>query len=508
MGLRYWNHDNATNITESITNVLGSITNIMPAVTNIGTSHISIQASQDVYSNYHSMTNLSGAVASNIHLRAVYDLDSRGFPGSFEVYYSINNGPEILGYAGGKLPADFAFSKYKWSVKAMDAAGANWVVGDEVLLDNLVVTKLAAESLPPSSYLLEEWTFDAEPNGTSYSGLINSAPDPYGKAEWGSDTATVYVNDGELHIAKSAGLYKAANLSQGGITEGRFELSWQWSADVEGGTQVNGATLRHTLKDLTANKELLTVAFVRQIDGFMIGAWNNVTKTHVASAALNPGGQVTNVAVRAVVDMDTDTYDLYYTSEGGSEQEIAKGVALDIAGGNMDAIRMVGFFGDKKMGPNDYFETDNLQLMGLGDVLSSEELYLAWLNEYPDVGAETEMDDNPDGDALNNLGEYAFGGDPSDGADIGHRCSAEMVRREGSDYIDYVYAARTNGVELGLSYMPEFRGNLVYGSWTNDASLYSVIGTGTAEDGFETITNRVNAEAATRFIRTHATMTP
>lgn len=45
----------------------------------------------------------------------------------------------------------------------------------------------------------------------------------------------------------------------------------------------------------------------------------------------------------------------------------------------------------------------------------SPDLFGGWIAAYPDVGAMTAKNDDPDGDGQSNLMEYAFDGDPASG---------------------------------------------------------------------------------------------
>lgn len=99
---------------------------------------------------------------------------------------------------------------------------------------------------------------------------------------------------------------------------------------------------------------------------------------------------------------------------------------------------------------------------------------------------------DPDNDQLENLGEFAMGGDPGDGNDTGYpqrwiQVDGEMVfihpRRIGSE----------------LTYLVETSTNLVSNGWTN--SGYAVSGIGAIDADFESITNDVSTSGSQGFVR-------
>ena len=115
--------------------------------------------------------------------------------------------------------------------------------------------------------------------------------------------------------------------------------------------------------------------------------------------------------------------------------------------------------------------------------------YEAWIANYPTAGVLTNRTDNPDNDALNNLYEWGLGGDPTNGADIGHLPTYGMVEFGGTNVLEYVYPKRNNADIVGLTYHLEQNTDLITGNWTNDN--YLVGGTGTLDGEFNSVTNTV-----------------
>ncbi len=133
----------------------------------------------------------------------------------------------------------------------------------------------------------------------------------------------------------------------------------------------------------------------------------------------------------------------------------------------------------------DYFYVDDVEFRAVVDA------YQVWSDGYGLAGTNALMGANPDGDALNNLAEYALGGSPTNGT-VAAGILPSMGAVNGS-VLEYIHRRRTNHVELGLSYWVERNTNLVSGTWTTNG--VSISGTAPAETGFETVTNEISTSA-------------
>lgn len=109
------------------------------------------------------------------------------------------------------------------------------------------------------------------------------------------------------------------------------------------------------------------------------------------------------------------------------------------------------------------------------------------------VSPGTELDDD-DGDGLDNLSEYALGGNPTDG--VTSSASLPELMYTGSGF-EYVHAQRTNGA--GVVYYLEISDDLVSGSWSNAG--YTVVGTNVTGGALDFVTNQVPAVDSQKFIR-------
>ena len=126
--------------------------------------------------------------------------------------------------------------------------------------------------------------------------------------------------------------------------------------------------------------------------------------------------------------------------------------------------------------------------------------FSAWIGQYPGVGSSTNKMDNPDGDSLDNLSEWALGGNPDDAGDIGHVPASGLVDEGGTNWFTYGYAKRNDAAALGLTYTVEQNTDIGFPSWTNDN--YEVVGSGGLDAEFDTVTNRMPTEAESKqFLR-------
>jgi hypothetical protein len=137
------------------------------------------------------------------------------------------------------------------------------------------------------------------------------------------------------------------------------------------------------------------------------------------------------------------------------------------------------------------------------------EFWEEWLSGFS-LGAGTNMLDDADGDMLQNLAEYAFDGDPSDGADQGNTPVQSLVEDGGSNYLEYVYFMRNDAAARGLDYYIETDIDLILvPGWTN--ANYEVVGTNTSTGiaGFDAVTNRISTDVEdNQFIRVQVEFSP
>jgi hypothetical protein len=114
--------------------------------------------------------------------------------------------------------------------------------------------------------------------------------------------------------------------------------------------------------------------------------------------------------------------------------------------------------------------------------------YEQWAFDNGLSGAEAEPDQNPDSDALDNHGEYVFGGNPKDENDIGIQPVFESTSG------DYIYVLR-NDDSLSASVLT--RPDLVMGNWTTNSPEDVTLNDG----GLASYTNSVGTASDQMFIK-------
>ena len=104
-----------------------------------------------------------------------------------------------------------------------------------------------------------------------------------------------------------------------------------------------------------------------------------------------------------------------------------------------------------------------------------------------------DLDQDPDGDLLDNLAEYALGGVPTNGADSAEILPTSGVVADGeTNGWEYVYRRRNDHVARGLIYTVEVKSNLVSGIWTTNG--VEEVNSAGIDAEFDFVTNRISTE--------------
>lgn len=158
-------------------------------------------------------------------------------------------------------------------------------------------------------------------------------------------------------------------------------------------------------------------------------------------------------------------------------------------------VTSVGMFVNNLSG-GDYYRIDDFNITGSA---IPDDPYALWMFPYTSVLSEGEQQKtaDPDNDKLDNLMEYALGGNPT----VDDAASIQPVVSFAGNQLEYLYSRRTNHVALELNYYLDLNVSLIGGTWTNDVAAY--VETGAAPNGeFETVTNMVStASDNMKFLR-------
>ncbi|QHI70387.1 hypothetical protein [Tichowtungia aerotolerans] len=129
-------------------------------------------------------------------------------------------------------------------------------------------------------------------------------------------------------------------------------------------------------------------------------------------------------------------------------------------------------------------EGNSIQIDGTTDYKPN---YSNWIQTFS-VGDATNYTDNADGDRLDNLSEYALGGDPGNPDDSPSIFPMFGKTQEG-EFMEYVYRRRSDYETRGLGYSVELTDNLISNVW--ESAVDVEVGIGTVDEGFESVTNRI-----------------
>jgi len=130
-------------------------------------------------------------------------------------------------------------------------------------------------------------------------------------------------------------------------------------------------------------------------------------------------------------------------------------------------------------------------LVGANNAIITSPSYAAWTYDWGvDIGSDT---NDYDGDLLSNFGEYALGGDPTNGVDAGE---VPTFGSHGGAMV-YVHAQRSD--DSTLSYALETTGDLFSSVWTNCDDL--AMTTNVAGGTFNFVTNTIPTAGDSAFFR-------
>ncbi len=130
---------------------------------------------------------------------------------------------------------------------------------------------------------------------------------------------------------------------------------------------------------------------------------------------------------------------------------------------------------------------------------SPRELYTTWATNFVGL-VDTNMMADPDNDLVSNLGEYGFGGDPTDGNNRGLVPTTEILNVEGIDYFVYITYERDDKLVRGLAYNVEQTLAPVLSEWTSGVPVLG--GVNPLNENFNFVTNFISTvDEGEQFLR-------
>ncbi len=142
----------------------------------------------------------------------------------------------------------------------------------------------------------------------------------------------------------------------------------------------------------------------------------------------------------------------------------------------------------------DMVAIDNVTLTVATSSSSSSILaYEDWAAGFGLSGPAALRAEDPDGDGLGNLMEYALGSDPTFGNGAGFFFpELRTVTAANPLEMEYLYTRRSNAAVCGLLYVVEKSTNLVSGAWSTNGVIET--GAGGVDGYFESVTNRISIQ--------------
>lgn len=258
--------------------------------------------------------------------------------------------------------------------------------------------------------------------------------------------------------------------------------------------ELRAPVVAYVVRSSTGGLDLLGTASTK------IGAAESLSITNVYEF----GASATGLFIEAMAS---------YASDGNG---ISSDNASYVIGGADGDRRMVGhgtFAGVASL-TNIWTATTNRQAAVIGIAFMASDLstptsqYEYFLSAGTDVGSATGLQDHGDSDGLDNLTEYAFGGDAGDPAVQGNTPVQSQVADGGINYIQYIYFERDDAADRGLASILNVGTSLAIPNWTT-AGIEFVGSGASAVSGFNAVTNRISTDADdTRFLRLQIEFTP
>ncbi len=289
--------------------------------------------------------------------------------------------------------------------------GNDYVSTQTVLADGSIQVQLNDVSVTSTEKTLEHWPFD-----DVVSTELSAATNVSGSAAFLGSAGTLLTDGNGALVASqdasktSGGTFLGSSaITIGSRSTGVYELEFVLNTVHLTGGDASGASIGVGLNDSANGGDLFRVRINKTGAGLALntffdsGAGNAYTGLHTFNSIY----ELTDpLKVRVVVDLDDNTADIYMT-EGMGAETLEGQVALR-SDAVWDQLSFVAVNNSTDWGVSDVVEMDYLKITKL-----EVDNYDLW-ETRTNWGGETltARTDDPDGDQLVNLLEFALGGDP------------------------------------------------------------------------------------------------
>ena len=405
--------------------------------------------------------------------------------------YTVQASGTIAGLSGAVI------DNFSWAwANINDAPATNAPNGDFVELDQISLTKTVPDAVTPTygETLVEQWDFTGD-------SLVGSNGNTAAEFDEGGNVDDPGNNTWTLNRTawNSDSVLSGLNITSN--TADKVELSMTFSSwnftNYTGGVPSFSMRLRNSSGHLMTRfrytaKTLNTTNAVMTVDGFQYDGGNLFGGTFIQGGEILSGHTGSgSVTVGFTIDYVADTFTFWLgdpdTDDGsGWLNRYAGQYTGSLSAGFEDITidNLTWMWSNVSTSLNHFVELDQIRITTY-KAAPIPEGYEGWILDYPGVGVLTNKTDNPDGDALNNLYEYALGGNPASN-DTGYASTLS----EGSGYLEYIHVMRND--DETLTYYLVTDNDLVFApGWTNSGYTVTGINTNSGIENFDAVTNQI-----------------
>ena len=334
-----------------------------------------------------------------------------------------------------------------------------------LLEDGSMQVQLQDVTVPPTEATIEEWPFDDVAN-TQLADTLNVS----GSVQFPDATPSIMTDgSGSLLVSQDASITSGGNflgssgITIGGRSKGVYELELIIASVVLTGGDANGANVGIGFKDSSQGSDLFRIRLNKTSAGLTVNTFFDSTYTvfHTFDSVYT---LTDPLKLRAVIDLDANTADIYMALGAGAESLLGQ-IAIP-SGAIWDQLSFSAVNNSVDWGPDDVIKIDSMIIRKLQ--LDNYELWenrTNWLGET--LTAEA---DDPDGDGIFNLMEYALGADPT--TDDAISVLPKVIMLSGAPHLEM-----TLGVDsVDLQYSIQHSNDLIHWTTIPSTSVNGQIG--------------------------------